>query len=90
MWFSKKHCLITMIEKRRRLVDRGSQAGALLTDISKAFDCIDQELLIAKLHGYGFDKSSLYFIHSYLKGRKQRTKTNPSYSAFAKILFGVT
>ena len=78
-----------MIEKWRRSVDGGGQAGALLTDLSKAFDCIDHELLIAKLYAYGFDKNSFYFINSYLKGRKQRTKINSSYSAFAEILFGV-
>ena len=38
---------------------------------------------------YGFDRNSLNFINLYLKGRKQRTKTNSSYSAFAEILFGV-
>ena len=55
----------------------------------KGFDYIDHELLIAKLYAYGFDKNSLYLINSYLKGRKQRTKINSSYSAFADILFGV-
>ena len=42
--FNAQHCLITMIEKWRRTVDGGGQAGALLTDLSKAFDCIDHEL----------------------------------------------
>ena len=42
--FNAQHCLITMIAKWRRSVDRGGQAGALLTDISKAFDCINHEL----------------------------------------------
>ena len=46
-------------------------------------------MLIAKLYAYGFDKNSLYFVNSYLKGRKQRTKINSSYNAFAEILFGV-
>ena len=78
-----------MIEKWRRSVDGGGQAGALLTDHSKAFDCIDHELLITKLYAYGFDKNSSHFINSYLKRRKQRTKINSSYSAFAEILFGV-
>ena len=86
--FNVQHCLITMIEKWRRSVDGGGQAGALLTDLSKT-DCIDHELLIAKLYVYDLDKNSLYFINSYLKGRKQRTKINSSYSAFAEILFGV-
>ena len=59
-----------MIEKSQRPVDGGSQARALLTDLSKAFDCIDHELLIAKLYAFGFDKNFLYFINLYLKGRK--------------------
>ena len=78
-----------MRETRRRPVDGGDQVGALLNDLSKVFDCIDHELLITKLYAYGFDKNALYFVHSYLKGRKQRTKVNSSYSVFADILFGV-
>ena len=78
-----------MIEKWCKFHDIGGHAGALLTDVSKAFDCIDHELLIAKLHAYGFDTDALKFIYSYLKGRKQRTKINSSYSSFAEILFGV-
>ena len=87
--FNAQYCLITMIEKWRRSTDGGGQAGALLTEFSKAFDFIDHELLIAKLYAYGFDKNSLYFINSYLKGRKQRTKINSSYSAFSDIPLGV-
>ena len=87
--FNAQHCLITMIEKWQRSVDGGGQAGALLTDLSNAFDFIDHELLIAKLYPYGFDKNSFYFINSYLKGRKQRSKINSSYCALTEILFGV-
>ena len=87
--FNVQHCWITMRETRRRPVDGGDRVGALLIDLSKVFDCIDHELLITKLYAYGFDKNALYFVHSYLKGRKERTKVNSSYSAFADILFGV-
>ena len=79
-----------MIQKWRSSVDGGGQAGALLTDLSKAFDCINHEVLIAKLYTYGFDKNSLCFINSYLQGRKRGTKINSSYSTFTEILFGVT
>ena len=87
--YNAQHCLMAMIEKWRKFLDIGGHAAALLTDLSKAFDCIDHELLIAKLHAYGFDNDALKFIYSYLKGRKQRTKINSSYSSLAEILFGV-
>ena len=32
--------------------------GALMNDLSKAFDCLSQELLIAKLDAYSFDKKN--------------------------------
>ena len=87
--YNAQHCLMAMIEKWRKFLDIGGHAGALLTDLSKAFDCIDHELLIAKLHAYGFDTDALKFIYSYLKGRKQRTKIDSSHSSFAEILFGI-
>ena len=62
---------MTMIEKWHKFLDIAGHAGALLTDLSKAFDCTDHELLIAKLHAYGFDTDALKFIYSDLKGRKQ-------------------
>ena len=87
--FNAQHYLMEMIEKWRKSLDTGGHAGALLTDLSKTFECMDHELLIAKLHTYGFDTDALKFIYSYLSGRKQRTKINSSYSFFAEILFGV-
>ena len=59
------------------------------SNLSKAFDCIEHELLIAKLYAYGFDENSLYFINSYLKGQQERNCINSYYSAFAEIPFGV-
>ena len=45
-----QHCLMAMIEKWRRFLQVGVHVGALLTDLSKAFDCIDHELLIELLN----------------------------------------
>ena len=70
-------------------MDNGGAFGALLTDLSKAFDCLPHELLIAKLDAYGFDKSSLKLIHSYLLNRNQRLKINDRYSSWNEILFRV-
>ena len=54
--------------------------GALLTDISKPFDYLSQDLFIAKLHEYGIDIDSLNILQNYLSNRKQRTKMDSFYS----------
>ena len=69
----------------RNALDKGGLGGALLADLSKAFDCIKYDLLIAKLAAYGFDSHSLSFVFSYLNKRKQRAKTHNSYSPYANI-----
>ena len=66
--------------KRRR---RGEYA-ALLTDLSKAFDCLPHDLLIAKLHANGFDTPSLKLIQSHLTERYQRVKINNSFSEYSR------
>ena len=58
-------------------------------DLSKAFDCIPHDLLIAKLHTYGFNKNVFIYLYSYLKGRRQSVKLNNMYSQFLTILAGV-
>ena len=63
---STQQCLLAMLEKWKRSVDSGKAFGALLTDLSKAFDCLDHELLIAKLNAYGFSLPALRLIHDYL------------------------
>ena len=60
--YNSQHCLLLMIEKWKKALDNKKHAGAILTDLSKAFDCITHELLIAKLDAYGFDKNALKFI----------------------------
>ena len=77
-----------MTEKWRQCLDKGRISGALLTDLSKAFDCLLHDLLIAKLAAYGFD-GSLVFIQSYLSERQQSTKVNNAYSTCSDILNGV-
>ena len=67
----------------------GGASAALLTDLSKAFDCLPHDLLIAKLHAYGIKKGSLKLLFSYLKNRKQRVRLNNTYSEWIDILFGV-
>ena len=58
-------------------------------DLSKAFDTINHELLIAKLGAYGFEESALTIILNYLSDRWQRTKINTSFSTWIELLKGV-
>ena len=53
-----------------KVLDNGGPFGALLIDLSKAFDCIPHELIIAKLEAYGFQIDTLRFVHDYLSNRK--------------------
>ena len=78
-----------MVERWKNAVDKGKVFGALLTDLSKAFDCLPHELIIAKLNAYGFNLPALKLMHSYLSHRKQRTKVNHTNSSWEEILFDV-
>ena len=59
---SAQDALISLLEKWRYNVDQGRMFGALLTDLSKAFDCLPHDIIIAKLNAYGFDMKALNFI----------------------------
>ena len=63
--------------------------GALLTNLSKAFDFLPHDIILAKLNVYGFDMKALNVIYDYLRNRKQRTKIDNAYSSWQNILYGV-
>ena len=63
--------------------------GALKTDLSKAFDCLHHELVIARLDAYGFDIKSVKLIQQYLSNRKQRVKVGNAYSSWKEIFYGI-
>ena len=78
-----------MLEKWKHAVDNKKVFEALLTGLSKAFDCICHDLLIAKLNAYGLSLPALKLVHNYLQNRKQRTKNGTAYSLWEKIFSGV-
>ena len=77
-----------MVEKMLLVRDKKEVCGAQLTDLSKAFDCISQDLLTAKLNGYGFDQNALNVIHNYLFERSQKIKVDSSFRDLLDILYG--
>ena len=58
-------------------------------DLSKAYDCLPHDLIIAKLEVYGLDTNSLRFIFDCLSSRRQRPKIGCSYSTWSKVLCGI-
>ena len=87
--YSAQHCLLVMIEKWKKVVDNGGAFGALLTDLSKVFDYIPHDLIIAKLETYGFQIDALRLVYDYLSNRKQRVKLNEAFSSWRDIEYGV-
>ena len=87
--YSTQQCLLALLEKWKRAVDSGQMFGVFLTDLSKAFDCLDHELLIAKFNANGFSLRALKLVHDYFSNRKQRTRVNRSYSSWLETVFGV-
>ena len=70
--FSTQTALVWLIEKWKHHLDKNGFASAILMDLSKVFDIINYDLLIANLHG----KNALHLVYSYLKNKKQRIKCN--------------
>ena len=78
-----------MIEKWHESVEKGSDFGALVTDLSKTFDCLPRERLITKLNAYGFEMKSLNLIYDFLSNRNQKIKVGGVYSSWHELLYGV-
>ena len=87
--YNTQDCLLIMLEQWKKSLDKKEKAGAILTDLSKAFDSLNHDLLIAKLDAYGFSENSIRFIYDYLSHRKQRTKINNNFSSWGNITAGV-
>ena len=87
--FNAQHSFLVLVGKFREVIDKRGYAGILLTDLSKAFDCINHESLIMRLKTYGFSLESLTFIQGYLSNRIQRIKINSSFSEYSNVESGI-
>ena len=73
-----------MVEKVRKTLDEGGGTGDVLTEW---FDCIDYNLLLARLNAYGFEKQSIDFTYSHITKRKQRAKVEYADSSSQMFFF---
>ena len=62
----------------------------MLMDLTKTYDCLRHDLLIAKLEAHGLDKSSLNLLLDYFTFRKQKTIVGSAYSKWSKIRRRIT
>ena len=83
--FISQYALLVMIGRWKMSPHKGGSAAGNLMDLSKAFDTMNHQLLIAKLHSYGFTKNALQVILDYLTDRF----INSSFSTWAKLFSGV-
>ena len=78
-----------LIENWNRTLDENFQIGTVLMDLSKAFDCLAHDLLIAKVYAYGLSEETATFFYSYLRRRGQRVRINDILSSLQALISGV-
>ena len=84
--FNAQHVLLRLLEEWREHLDNNKTVGGILMDLSKAFDCVPHDLLLAKLTAYGIDDNLILYIHSCLLNRKQCVCINNILSEFNKVI----
>ena len=87
--YKLQYCLTYMLEKRKNTLNNKKHGGLVVMNLSKAFDAINYDLLIAKLEAYRFFDNTLLLLLSYLKNRSQRVKINSSFITWERFLAGV-
>ena len=87
--YSTQTALVSIIENWKHLLNKIGYAGAISMNLSRVFDTINHELLLAKLYAYDFTKHSLLALLSYMSNRKQRIKINNTFSSWKDFIQGV-
>ena len=85
--YSLNHALLSLIENWKKSWDNKNFVSTVLIDLSKG--CIPHDLLVAKLHAYGWSEDAVTFVYSYLKGRNLSVKINDTESVFQILLPGI-
>ena len=84
--YSCQDTILALTEKFKKAIKEHQSAGAILMDLSKAFDCMPHKLLIAKFKAYGLEDLSIQLATSYLEGIKQRVRVGNERSEWASVL----
>ena len=87
--YNTQSALLRIFETWHKHLDKGKTVGAILMDLSKVFDCVRHDFLIAKLSAYGLSEISLRLICSYFSNRTQRVKANSVFSDSLNLKSGL-
>ena len=83
---STQHVILNLLKNWQKALDKSGVIGTVLMDLSKTYDCLPQDLLIAKLAAYCFEDSATSLISDYLSKRYQRVKIGFVFSSYLEIL----
>ena len=86
---STQHGLFKLLQAWQKELDPCGFVGTILIDLSKVYDWLAHDLLIAKLEAHGLDMASLSLLKNYLANLKQKTKVGSSYSDWFKFMSGI-
>ena len=87
---STTHCLIELLDVLYRGTDKCNTVGSLVvTDFSKAFDCVDHTLAIKSLYDLGVRAEIIPWIAYFLTSRRQRVQYQSETSAWETLTCGV-
>ena len=80
---------LRLVEYLKKDLDKQQYVGAVLMELSKAFDCLSPDLILAKLRAYGLSANACDFLNSYFSNRKQGVKVGQFCSSWLNIITGV-
>ena len=83
---SSQHALFKLLQAWQKEFDKSGFVKTILMDLSKVYDSLLHDLLVAKFEAYGIDKNGLNLIHNCLTNRKQRMKISSSNSEWYDIV----
>ena len=78
-----------MLENWKNMLDKGGYVCAMFIDLSKDFDTIHHDLMIAKVGESSFSQDALQYMRSYLTNREQRVRVNSNFSSWDNNIAGV-
>ena len=87
--YNTQHLLLRLLKKWRERLDNSKTVGGILMDLSKAFDCVPNDIFLAKLAVCAIDNNLILYIHSYSLNRKQCVCINNMLSEFSKVISDV-